>query len=152
MNVYWVLHRLLVVAASICAFLWLSHSDAQAAITLSCPGNVSVVPIESFSWSASKIVVTKTSDASSPKVFQNAANLHTNLGTCMIEGDPDKPIIVGSVYNAVTLSNTQISGYKLLSGGTTETFTLTFTKIVQTNLVPKPTPTPAPTAPPLKSK
>ena|ERR1700726_245954 len=187
MNVYRVLRRLLVVAASICAFVWVSHSVAQAAMTMSCNapavGDVSAhgatinhiqlrdftvvnpTTIGSSSGGAGggkvqfgEFTLTKTVDTASPSFFKNAANLHTNLGTCMIEGDPDRPLVIGAAYNALTLSNTLISGYKLSSGGTTETFTLNSTKIIQSNLFkgarpnPTPTPTPAPTAPALKRK
>jgi type VI protein secretion system component Hcp len=189
MNVYRVLRRLLVVAASICAFVWVSHSVAQAAITMSCNapavgdvtahgatinhiqlrdftvGNPTTIGSSSGGAGAGKVqfgefTITKTVDTASPSFFKNAANSHANLGTCMIEGDPDRPLVIGAVYNALTLSNTLISGYKLLSGGTTETFTLNSTKIIQSNLFkatttttnPTPTPTPAPTAPALKRK
>jgi type VI protein secretion system component Hcp len=178
MNVYRVLRRLLVVAASICAFVWVSHSVAQAAITMSCNapavGDVTAhgatinhVQLRDFTVEnptigsssggagAGKAVlqpftITKTVDTASPSFFKNAANLHTNLGTCTIDFDPgSRPR--DQEYLTFTFSNVVISGYK--SGSTTETFTLNFTKIIQSNLFKAtPTPTPAPTAPALKRK
>ena len=181
MNVYRVLRRLLVVAASICAFVWVSHSVAQAAITMSCNApavgdvtahgatinhvqlrdftveNPTTIGSSSGGAGAGKAVlqpftITKTVDTASPSFFKNAANLHTNLGTCTIDFDPgSRPR--DQEYLTFTLSNVLISGYK--SGSTTETFTLNFTKIIQSNLfkaTPTPTPTPAPTAPVLKRK
>ena len=181
MNVYRVLRRLLVVAASICAFVWVNHSVAQAAITMSCSApavgdvtahgatinhvqlrdftveNPTTIGSSSGGAGAGKAVlqpftITKTVDTASPSFFKNAANLHTNLGTCTIDFDPgSRPR--DQEYLTFTFSNVVISGYK--SGSTTETFTLNFTKIIQSNLfkaTPTPTPTPAPTAPALKRK
>lgn len=182
MNVYRVLRRLLVVAASICALVWVGRSVAQAAITMSCNApavggvtghgatinhihlvdftveNPTTIGSSGGGAGAGKVkfgefTVTKTLDTASPGFFKNAANLQTNLGTCTIEGDPDRPLVIGAVYSSLTLSNTLISGYKLSSDGTTETFTLNFTKIIQSNpFKATTTPTPTPTAPTLKPK
>ena len=180
MNVYRVLRRLLVVAASICAFVRVNHSVAQAAITMSCSApavgdvtahgatinhiqlrdftveNPTTIGSSSGGAGAGKAVLqpftfTKTVDTASPSFFKNAANLHTNLGTCTIDFDPGSQPKGPVEFLTWTLSNVLISGYK--SGNTTETFTLNSTKIIQSNLFKAtPTPTPAPTAPALKRK
>jgi type VI secretion system Hcp family effector len=178
MNVYRVLRRLLVVAASICAFVWVSHSVAQAAITMSCNapavgdvtahgatinhiqlrdftvGNPTTIGSSSGGAGAGKAVLqpftfTKTVDSASPLLFK-ASLQHTSLGICTIDFDPGSQPR-DQEYLTFTLSNVLISGYK--SGSTTETFTLNSTKIIQSNLFKAtPTPTPAPTAPALKRK
>ncbi len=53
MNVERVLRGLLVVATSICAFVWMSHSAAQAASYVSCPPSpTSRIVLNSFQWGA----------------------------------------------------------------------------------------------------
>jgi type VI secretion system secreted protein Hcp len=83
---------------------------------------------ESSSASVSEIVVTKTMDSSSPKLFTESA---TGTKGKKVEihfistGDP------GLTYAQYTLEDTLISGYSLSSGGDrpSESISLNFTKV-----------------------
>lgn len=160
-----ILRSLLVVTASVCAFIWASHSAAQAATSMSCPsGKVPAttakggsIEISSFQFgvgrgissaaggsadressapSVSEIVITKTQDSASPNFFKSAAGGHMSLGTCTITFDKgSQPKAIP--YLTITLTNTMVSSYSLSSGGDrpTESITLNFAKIEYSNKI-----------------
>ena len=159
------LRSLLVVTASICAFIWASHSAAQAATYMSCPsGKVPAttakggsIEISSFQFgvgrgissptggsadressapSVSEIVITKSQDSASPNFFKSVAAGHSSLGTCTITFDKGSQP-KGITYLTITLTNVLVSSYSISSGGDrpTESITLNFTKIEYSNKI-----------------
>jgi type VI secretion system secreted protein Hcp len=83
---------------------------------------------ESSHASVSEIVVTKSMDSASPKIFTESATGSTGKKVevhFVSTGDP------GMTYAQYTLEDTLISGYSLSSGGErpTESISLNFTKI-----------------------